>query len=84
MYSSRELADIHFIYGFCEGNAHAAQREYQQRYPNRQLPNVRTFIRSHQRLSEHGSFIITHEGAGREREGNFFSMIRICFFFLVY
>lgn len=70
MYTSRELADIHFIYGFCDGNANAARREYERRFPNRQVPNVRTFIRSHQRLSEFGSFEVHREGAGRQPHRN--------------
>lgn len=53
-YSSQHIADIHFVYGFCNGNANRAVREYAQRYPNRPTPNARTFIRIHLRLSENG------------------------------
>nr|CAH7727974.1 unnamed protein product [Callosobruchus chinensis] len=38
------------------GNAHAARRIYHERYPQRAVPAVRTFIRIHARLSETGSF----------------------------
>nr|CAH7737068.1 unnamed protein product [Callosobruchus chinensis] len=39
-----------------QGNAHAARRIYHERYPQRAVPAVRTFIRIHARLSETGSF----------------------------
>lgn len=74
MFSNAELADIHYVYGYCDGNAREAQREYQRRFPNRRLPDRRVFSRSHQRLSEYGSFAYHHEGGGRlpGREGNVF------------
>lgn len=53
-YSSQHTADIHFIYGFCNGNANAAVQEYARRFPNRPIPNARTFIRIHARLAENG------------------------------
>nr|CAH7732268.1 unnamed protein product [Callosobruchus chinensis] len=39
-----------------QGNAHAARRIYYERYPQRAVPAVRTFIRIHARLSKRGSF----------------------------
>ena len=30
----REYAEMHFIYGFCDGNSAATLAEYRQRYPN--------------------------------------------------
>lgn len=51
----REYAEMHFVYGFCDGNALAAQREYQRRYPDRRLPSSRVFSRLHQRLLERGT-----------------------------
>nr|CAH7727829.1 unnamed protein product [Callosobruchus chinensis] len=39
-----------------QGNAQAARRIYRERYPQRAVPAVRTFIRIHARLSETGSF----------------------------
>nr|CAH7733128.1 unnamed protein product [Callosobruchus chinensis] len=41
---------------FCYGNAHAARRIYHERYPQRAVPALRTFIRIHARLSETSSF----------------------------
>jgi hypothetical protein len=34
MYTNAEYANIHFVYSFCDGNAAAAAREYQLRYPD--------------------------------------------------
>lgn len=46
---------MHFVYGFCNGNASAAQREYTIRYPDRRVPSTQVFTRLHQRLVERGS-----------------------------
>ena len=51
-YSNEELADIHYMYGFCDGNARAAAREYALRFPNRRPPNRETFSNTHRRFRE--------------------------------
>ncbi|KAJ4426406.1 hypothetical protein ANN_27220 [Periplaneta americana] len=56
MYSNQELAEIHFMYGKADGNAALARRLYQQRYPQRQCPDRKTFVRLHYRLCEYGKF----------------------------
>lgn len=61
-FSSRELADIHFVYGFCNGNARAANREYRRRYPSRPVIDSRIFTTLHRELCENGIRF-------REREG---------------
>jgi hypothetical protein len=43
-YSIAEYADIHFVYGECNGNALAAAQRYAERYPNRRIPSRQTFI----------------------------------------
>lgn len=53
-YSAQHQADIHFVYGFCDGNATAAVREYQRRFPGRRVPDIRTFINIHRRFCEIG------------------------------
>lgn len=53
-YSNVEYADMHFVYGFCNGNAREAVREYSRRYPNRRLPHYSTFINVHINFREHG------------------------------
>jgi hypothetical protein len=32
-----------YVYGFCDGNPDLAAAEYQQRFPNRRMPNRRVF-----------------------------------------
>lgn len=63
-FSNQELADIHFVYGFCNGSALAAVNEYRRRYPNRNIPGRRTFTTVHRNLTETGSFRRLH-GQGR-------------------
>lgn len=63
MYTNREYADMHFVYGFCNGSSRAAVIEYGRRFPNRVLPNRQVFTDIHNRLCETGSFAkSTHEG----------------------
>ncbi|KAJ4434114.1 hypothetical protein ANN_16434 [Periplaneta americana] len=65
MYSNQELAEIHFMYGKADGNAALARRLYQERHPQRQYPDRKTFVRLHYRLCEYGKF--NSSGLGRER-----------------
>lgn len=45
-YTPREYAEMHFIYGLCDGNARQAARTYRERYPNRErYPDYRVFLR---------------------------------------
>ncbi|KAJ4443590.1 hypothetical protein ANN_05264 [Periplaneta americana] len=67
MYSNQELAEIHFMYGKADGNAALARRLYQERYPQRQCPDRKTFIRLHYRLCEYGKFNSPGLGRGRPR-----------------
>jgi hypothetical protein len=41
-----EFADMHVVYGFCDGTFLAASREYQHLYPNR----IRVFENVHRNL----------------------------------
>lgn len=44
---------MHYLYGFCDGNARAAAREYRQRYSNRnRFPDYRVFMRVHNAYME--------------------------------
>ncbi|XP_067216422.1 uncharacterized protein [Linepithema humile] len=56
LYSNSEYADMVYLYGFCDGNANAARREYSAPFPNRRLPNKFVFSSTFQRLKETGSF----------------------------
>lgn len=67
-FTPEEFADIHFIYGYCNGNARAAEREYANRYPNRRVPDHRTFEGVHRRLRERGTVLPYYgEGTGNVR-----------------
>ena len=48
--TTREYAEMHFVYGYYDGNALAAQREYHAQYPDRRVPSDRVFTRLHQRF----------------------------------
>lgn len=54
LFSSVEYADMHFIYGFCDGSAAAAVREYRRRYPDRRQPSGRVFVNIHRHFREFG------------------------------
>ena len=41
---------MHFVYGFCDGNASAALEEYRSRYPERRIPTRGVFTRVQQRF----------------------------------
>ncbi|KAJ4437933.1 hypothetical protein ANN_13872 [Periplaneta americana] len=67
MYSNQELAEIYFMYGKADSNAALAHRLYQERYPQRQCPDRKTFVRLHYRLCEYGKFNSPGLGRGRPR-----------------
>lgn len=53
-YSSHHLSDIHYIYGYCDGNARRAVVEYRRRFPNRRTPHHSTFTAVHRQFNERG------------------------------
>ena len=48
VFSHVEYCDMHFVYGFCNGNADAAVEEYQRRFPDRRIPSRGVFTRINQ------------------------------------
>jgi len=56
LFSNEEYADIHYIYGYCNGSERQAVVEYSRRFPNRRVPDRRVFARVHRCLRETGSF----------------------------
>ena len=48
VFSHVEYCDMHFVYGFCNGNARAAVEEYQR------IPSRGVFSRTHQTMCETG------------------------------
>src|SRR5215469_7471821 len=55
VFSHMEYCDMHFVYGFCDGNARAAVQEYQRRFPDRRIPSRSVFTRIYQTLLDTGS-----------------------------
>ena len=53
-FTNAEYADMHLMYGLAEGNAAAAVRLYQERFPQRRLPNRLTFEAVDRRLRQDG------------------------------
>lgn len=54
-FSNEEYADMIFEYGRANGNARAAQRNYEQLYPDRRKPHHSTFTNTFRRLRETGT-----------------------------
>lgn len=54
-FSNEEYADIIFVYGFCNGNARHAAREYRIRFPERRQPAHSVFSTSFRRLRMTGN-----------------------------
>ena len=46
---------MHFVLGFCDGNARAAVEEYQSRFPDRRILSRNIFTRIYQTLRDTGS-----------------------------
>lgn len=61
-----EMADMQFVYGEAEGNSREAARIYAVRFPNRIVPDPRTFTAIHRRLRETGSLMPVQHDRGRE------------------
>lgn len=55
-FTNFEFADMHYMYGLADGNALEARRLYEDRFPNRNIPDARTFSNIHRRLCEKGRF----------------------------
>jgi len=52
VFSHVEYCDMHFVYGFCDGNARAALDEYQRHFPNQRIPSRGVFSHIHQTVHE--------------------------------
>lgn len=70
VFTNGEYADMVFVYGFCNGNAAAAAREYGRRFPNRRLPDSKVFGRVFTRLRETGAVPSSHLASERANEQN--------------
>jgi hypothetical protein len=54
-FSEEERADMHFVHGFCKGEATAAV-EYQRRFPRRRIPDRLVFCTVHKQIRRRGMF----------------------------
>jgi len=52
VFSHVEYCDMHFVYGFCDGNSRAAVDDYQRRFPDRRIPYSGVFSRIHYTMRE--------------------------------
>jgi len=50
VFSHVDYCDMHFVYGFWDGNARAAVDEYQRCFPDRRIPSRRVFSCIHQTM----------------------------------
>ena len=57
VFSHMEYCNMHFVYGFCDGNACAAVDEYQRRFPDRRIPSRGVFSCIHQTMRETGCLL---------------------------
>ncbi|KYQ54230.1 hypothetical protein ALC60_06774 [Trachymyrmex zeteki] len=83
-YSNSEYADMVFVYGFCNGNALKAVREYARRFPNRRVPNRRVFMLTFNRLRETGTFSIRQENNRFQVKGAYVYRTFFLSFLLLY
>ena len=66
VFSHGEYCDMHFVYGFCDGNARAAVDEYQRRFPDRRIPSRGVFSRIRQTMCEIGYLLSVAVQSDRE------------------
>ena len=69
VFSHVEYCDMHFVYGFCNGNSRAALEEYRRRLPDRTVPSRRVFTRIHQILRDNGCFLSVSVSSERQVVG---------------
>ena len=55
-YSNLEMTDMHLMYGLAMCNASKAKRLYSEYFPNRRIPNKKTFQKIHEHLWETACF----------------------------
>lgn len=66
-YTFSELTDVVLTLGECFGNAAAAVKCYKDKFPNRNIPDAKTFLSTERRLRETGSLQVKNRDAGRPR-----------------
>ena len=66
VFSHVEYCDMHFVYGFCDGNASAAVDEYWRRFPDQRIPSRAVFSHIPQTTRETGCLLIVAVQSERE------------------
>jgi hypothetical protein len=69
-YTRIEYCDMHLMYGLAEQNANEAKRLYQQKFPNRRVPDAKTFRSVNIRLRETGYLLPNKSNTGRHRDND--------------
>jgi len=70
VFTHAEYADAVFVYGFRNGNALAACREYSLRFPNCRVPDSRVFASVYNKLRETGALPSSHISSECAKEQN--------------
>ena len=65
VFSHVEYCDMHFVYGFCDGSAHAAV-EYRRCFPDQRILSRGVFTRIHQTMHETGCLLSVAAQSERE------------------
>jgi len=65
VFTHSEYVDMVFVYGFCNGNALFACREYSLRFPNRRVPGSRVFVSFYNKMHETGALPSSHISSER-------------------
>lgn len=66
-YTFSEYVDMLLTLGECHGSARAAARRYAEKFPNRNVPNYKTFLCTERRLREQGTLKGNNNERGRHR-----------------
>jgi hypothetical protein len=56
-FTPTEYADVHIIYGFCDGNSTVAVEQYPNSFLNCQILNMQVFSDTHHKLPDMGTII---------------------------
>jgi hypothetical protein len=67
-FTNLEKTDMVLIYGEARGHSELARQIYGERFPQRILPNARTFVNVVQHLRDFGRFEMNKRDLGRQRE----------------
>ena len=54
LFSNVEYCDIHYVYGYCDGNTSATVNEYRRRYPEMRIQSKRVLTPVEQALRDNG------------------------------